>query len=318
VGDVTLVEPLLQFMLSIIEAHRGISLFSHRQQEQQQARAAHCASIMTKIADRWSVFVFAAHRLLARIRPDLLHIPASTSSIVDTSTCLSSCLKALGLDALLVLSSPPSFSSSSSTSSPLEDRLRQITTAWLSRCSNDSSANTTTDASSAISQRAVCHLPQRGPLRLLSLPSSYTQFHSLVLSIAHSQPYQPPALARTQGRSLTHMEYPGVCLVCGQVLDGCGGGVLTAHTNRCHAGMCVFFLLQDCQILLMHHERACYLPGPYLDEYGEKHRLSRQKPLKLDEKRYEALRQLFSLHQLPTRVVESRSTSQRVIILGHY
>ena len=71
-------------------------------------------------------------------------------------------------------------------------------------------------------------------------------------------------------------------------------------------------LSQDCLILLCHGPRAAYFPTPYVDEYGEKHRHFRGKPLHLDRNRCEAnlnsffilmCKKLFS-HQLQrTKIV---------------
>jgi Proteolysis_6 C-terminal len=134
---------------------------------------------------------------------------------------------------------------------------------------------------------------------LIPLPYSYTLLHSQLTSASG---YSSPAL----------------CLICGAVMEANGKGHCTVHTKMCCKDSGVIFLLQDCTVLLSIGPRCSYFPAPYVDEYGEKHKHFRGKPLHLDGRRYEALRRLWSGHGVGNEVYQKRSTSARVIINGHY
>eukprot|EP01035_Chromulina_nebulosa_P021218 gene21218-27483_t len=109
-----------------------------------------------------------------------------------------------------------------------------------------------------------------------------------------------------------------ICLICGEILDGNGKGHCTKHVQYCNGETGMYFLVQDCTILITHGPRACYLPAPYVDEFGERHRHHRGKPLHLDQRMYDMLRKIWISHNIPREVVQKRSNSTRVIIFGHY
>lgn len=71
-------------------------------------------------------------------------------------------------------------------------------------------------------------------------------------------------------------------------------------------------------MLLCFGPRACSFPSPYVDEYGEKHKSSRGKPLFLDSKLYEMFRRICAAMKIPREVMERRRSSGRVIVLGYY
>lgn len=75
-------------------------------------------------------------------------------------------------------------------------------------------------------------------------------------------------------------------------------------------------LLQDCTVLLIYKERACYFPSPYVDAYGERHKQYRGRPLFLDDRRLEALRRLWAQQRIAYEVVHSRSAAKQVIFNG--
>jgi hypothetical protein len=83
-----------------------------------------------------------------------------------------------------------------------------------------------------------------------------------------------------------------------QVLDANGKGKCTAHAATCGHGNGVFFLLQECIVVLMHGTRAAYLPAPYVDRHGEKHGQFRGRPLHLDQQRLNLLRNLVAMHEV--------------------
>ena len=101
---------------------------------------------------------------------------------------------------------------------------------------------------------------------LKPLPDSYTKLHGLVVGVCD-------------------YEYPAICMVCGQILNSGGNKDCTNHAKFCCPEGGVFFLLQDCTILLMYDSRASYFSSPYTDSYGEKHRQFKGRPLHLDKKR---------------------------------
>lgn len=78
----------------------------------------------------------------------------------------------------------------------------------------------------------------------------------------------------------------------------------------------VVVLLQDCTVLLIYKERACYFPSPYVDAYGERHKQYRGRPLFLDDRRLEALRRLWAQQRIAYEVVHSRSAAKQVIFNG--
>lgn len=148
----------------------------------------------------------------------------------------------------------------------------------------------------------IRHL-ERYPLvkrpEMIQLPHVYTQFHSILTSMC---PF----------------EFPAVCLTCGAVIDAGGKGLCSLHASKCGADNSVFFLLQDCHILLSHHMRCSYFPAPYLDYHGERHRQVRGKPLHLDTNRFNSLYQLWLSHNIPQEVAHNRQNSTRIIIQGYY
>lgn len=80
----------------------------------------------------------------------------------------------------------------------------------------------------------------------------------------------------------------------------------------------MFLLLKDGLLLLVRDTRSTYYPAMYVDETGETQRQSRGKPLMLDGKRYGVVRRLWVGHNIAKEVINKRSTSVRVILLGYY
>ena len=71
-------------------------------------------------------------------------------------------------------------------------------------------------------------------------------------------------------------------------------------------------------MLLSIGPRCSYFHTPYVDDYGEKHKHYRGKPLHLDVNHREILRKLWVTHGVGNEVYQKRSTSARVVINGHY
>ena len=148
-------------------------------------------------------------------------------------------------------------------------------------------------------RRVLNFVPAGGTIELVQLPRAYTELHSYLTS-------------------LTESEHPAVCLVCGEVLDADGKGQCTKHAKTCGLGVGTFFLLQECSVLLIHGSRACYFASPYVDAHGERHGQFRGRPLFIDPSRLAVLRNLAAGHEVPSKVVHSRSTSRQVIINSYY
>jgi Proteolysis_6 C-terminal len=104
--------------------------------------------------------------------------------------------------------------------------------------------------------------------QLITLPHAYTELHAHIAASGSAD------------------ETPAICLLCGHIASAGGQGHCTKHAKQCGKGVCLFFLMQECTVLLVNGKRAAYFPSCYVDEHGEKHR-ARGRPLFLDPKRYD-------------------------------
>jgi hypothetical protein len=112
-------------------------------------------------------------------------------------------------------------------------------------------------------------------------------------------------------------EQTALCLICGEVLNANGRGECTKHAAKCGAGACIFFLLQECQGLIMHNNKAVYVQSPYVDSHGETPQY-RGRPLNLDLDRYDIFRELWTGHGIRQKVVQERGSARQVIIADFY
>ncbi|VDO99734.1 unnamed protein product [Soboliphyme baturini] len=125
--------------------------------------------------------------------------------------------------------------------------------------------------------------------------------------------------------------YPALCLVCGEMVcsrsyccqrslnDHMVGGC-TYHANHCSGGTGIFlsyicFSIRDCQIVLLYQlYRGCFLPAPYVDEYGETDQgFRRGKPLLLSAQLYQKLRWLWLNHSVPEQIVNRMELSDQLL-----
>jgi Proteolysis_6 C-terminal len=134
---------------------------------------------------------------------------------------------------------------------------------------------------------------------VVAMPTSYTDLYATLCSL------------------MPDCEQTAVCLVCGEVLNACGKGECTNHTNRCGAGAGMFFLLQECTGLIMHQKKAAYIHSPYVDSHGETPQY-RGRPLNLDLERYEHLREIWYTHSVRQKVIAERGSSRQVIQIDFY
>ena len=135
--------------------------------------------------------------------------------------------------------------------------------------------------------------------RIRMLPTSYTDLYA---ELGHLCP---------------DSEQTALCLICGEVLNANGKGECTKHSTKCGAGACIFFLLQECQGLIMHGNKAVYLQSPYVDSHGETPQY-RGRPLNLDLDRYELLREVWFSHGVRQKVVAERASARQVILNDFY
>ncbi|KAG9408155.1 E3 ubiquitin-protein ligase ubr2 [Aphanomyces cochlioides] len=143
----------------------------------------------------------------------------------------------------------------------------------------------------------------------------YTDFYSQVASVV---------VCVTTG---VIQEAPAICLLCGDVV--CGGtecckrrqrGACSQHVPTCGCGQGAFFLIRQCQMLLVSTAgRSCFFPSPYVDEFGEEdHNVRRGRPLFLRPNRYLALMQLVFSHSIASEVSKNRRTSEQYIRVHYY
>ena len=130
------------------------------------------------------------------------------------------------------------------------------------------------------------------------LPKSYTDLYSKV-------------------SRMNDTDQTAVCLVTGRVLNAAGEGICHKHAERFCGGAGIFFLVQECQSLIIHGNKAAYVHSPYVDFYGETPHY-RGRPLNLDADRLEILHGLWSGHLIRERVAAERASTRQVIIPEYY
>lgn len=170
---------------------------------------------------------------------------------------------------------------------------------WLFKFYKYKFSNSSNDIVNDIIYYRSLYPPIKKPT-LITMPNSYTIFHSTLSSICN-------------------YEFPCVCMSCGAVLDASGKGHCASHLALCSPDNGLIFLLQDCEMLLFHGTKRCsYFTSPYVDDHGEKLRQFRRKPLYADQKKYEKIVSLWIKHKIAREVYSKRSNSNRIVIFGHY
>lgn len=93
-------------------------------------------------------------------------------------------------------------------------------------------------------------------------------------------------------------------------------GACAHHSNVCGSGAGVFLRVRECEILLMScPTRGCFLPPPYLDEYGETDQgLRRGNPLSLCSERYKKLENMWLGHTIHEEVSRSLESSHTIAV----
>jgi hypothetical protein len=262
--------------------------------------------VVRRVLTRWRSVLRATVHILRLCKPSLLVGNAqrefkddADSVDATTSVCRSvaSLLRTLGLGELL----------EGAPRCQAREALRRGASRWVAHVVQVGGAAASAPAVNALLRRLVgldrggCRYPLAERPRLLALPTSYTQLHTVMTTLTGSTTSSNPAL----------------CCLCGAVMEA-GGGSVSRHVRRCCQDGGVVFLLQDSTILLSVGGFCSYFPSPYVDDHGERHRQFRGKPLHLDERRYGELRRLWASHGVGNEVVGKRSTAPRVIITGYY
>jgi hypothetical protein len=114
---------------------------------------------------------------------------------------------------------------------------------------------------------------------------------------------------------------PAMCLVCRTLLNAGGMRHCSLHSQSCNGADegGVFFLLQECTVLLCSGYRCAYFPTPYVDNiYGESHDSFQGKPLHLDNSIYGMINNMWLEHKISQEIFSIITSSNRLIILGYY
>ena len=166
--------------------------------------------------------------------------------------------------------------------------------------------------------------------------SNWTELLSTVLACYSTYPYplfrDRPRLFDPTREEYTKLhaticartEYkfdPAMCLVCSTLLNAGGMRHCSLHSQSCNGadGGGVFFLLQECTVLLCSGYRCAYFPTPYVDNiYGESHDSFRGKPLHLDNSIYGMINNMWLEHKISQEIFSIITSSNRLIILGYY
>lgn len=149
------------------------------------------------------------------------------------------------------------------------------------------------------------------PIRqLIDLPEDYSD---LINSVSL---FTCPNNVRDDSRN------PTMCLVCGEILcsqsfccqkelDKNSVGSCTFHVHSCGAGIGIFLRIRDSEILLLGMNKGCFIPAPYLDEYGETDQgLRRGNPLRLCKERYKKLHIIWLSHGIHEEITRRTETQQ--------
>ncbi|XP_062910214.1 E3 ubiquitin-protein ligase UBR1 isoform X1 [Mobula hypostoma] len=116
-----------------------------------------------------------------------------------------------------------------------------------------------------------------------------------------------------------------LCMFCGAMLcsqsqccreevNGEEFGACVAHTMNYGSGLGMFLRIRECDVLLLAGKnRGCFIPAPYLDDYGETDQfLRRGNPLHLCTERYKKLQQLWLQHRILEEITRNQDVNQIV------
>jgi len=112
-------------------------------------------------------------------------------------------------------------------------------------------------------------------------------------------------------------------MICGElftvdVFNRCrasSDGGCTFHAIGAHKGVGIFYLVSNCNLLLVSGNKKAFWMSPYIDRNGEERQLTnRALPLRLDPRRVTRIQQLFASHGVPQEVTTLRQVTDRVIL----
>jgi len=158
------------------------------------------------------------------------------------------------------------------------------------------------DADNPSNQSFILQVP-----KLITLPKDYSELINLVSNFTCPRTVGPDA-----------RNTPSMCLVCGEILcsqsyccqtelSGLSVGACTAHAHYCGVGTGIFLRVRKCKmVMLSGRSRGCFVPTPYLDQYGETDSgLERGNPLTLCVESYKKLQRMWVNHWIPEEVTRN-------------
>jgi len=165
--------------------------------------------------------------------------------------------------------------------------------------------------------------PTEIPLKLISQPHDVNQLISLPRD--YSDLINSVGQFSCPNSDVDDSRSPTMCLVCGSMLcsqsyccqselDGSMTGACTYHSHFCGAGVGLFLRIRDCKVLLLAGKtKGCYLPPPFIDEFGETDQgLIRGNPLHLCESSYNELHRLWLRHGIPEQIAHALEVSSNL------
>ncbi|XP_048393035.2 E3 ubiquitin-protein ligase UBR1 isoform X2 [Stegostoma tigrinum] len=159
-------------------------------------------------------------------------------------------------------------------------------------------------------ERATVRYP-RERNQLMELPEDY----SCVLN--QGSQYKCSRSSDDETKNLALCMFCGAMLCsqsqcCREEVNGEEVGACAAHAMNCGSGLGMFLRIRECQVLLLAGKnRGCFIPAPYLDDYGETDQwLKRGNPLHLCNERYKKLERLWQQHRILEEITRNQDTNQ--------
>lgn len=163
--------------------------------------------------------------------------------------------------------------------------------------------------------------------KLIELPNDYIDLISMSMSSNVCQSKSSTSLMDTETALPTY-----ICLICGEKICGQAYccvqeigtkrvGTSCAHARKCGNNVGMFLRVAECQVMLIHLNptsdgitaRGCFLPAPYVDDYGETDQfLKRGNPLKLCFSRYQKLYKDWLSHSIPDVISRRYQTDSAI------
>ncbi|XP_078262328.1 E3 ubiquitin-protein ligase UBR1 [Rhinoraja longicauda] len=156
---------------------------------------------------------------------------------------------------------------------------------------------------------SVCYPRERN--QLIDLPEDYSSL--LNQGCQHSCPRS----SDDEPKNFALCMFCGAMLCsqsqcCREEVNGEEFGACAVHAINCGSGLGMFLRIRECQVLLLAGKnRGCFIPAPYLDDYGETDQLLRRgNPLHLCTERYKKLQQLWLQHRILEEITRNQDANQ--------